>query len=181
MIKKICLDAGHGGKDPGAVNEKLKYNESAAALQIIKRLRDLFPFWYSVKLTRTSDDMYVSLTERCRISNSFGADAFISVHLNSFSDKKANGLEVLRYTKSGDTTKKLATVIHEQLITATGLRDRGIKLRDNVTVLKKTKAPAILVECGFISNDDEARKLFNPEFQDKIARAIFTGIQKMNA
>lgn len=176
-LKKICLDAGHGGKDPGAVNKALGYNESHATLSIVKKIQDVLLYnGYQVKLTRDTD-VYIPLTERCQISNTFGADAFISIHLNSYSDPKSNGMEVLRYPVVGDTTKRLATSVHKHLLAVTGFRDRGIKERSDLTVLKKTGAPAILVECGFISNSEEAKKLFDPDFQMQVAHAILAGVQ----
>lgn len=173
---KFCLDSGHGGKDPGAVNGNKK--EAHAALEITYWLKELLEEKnHIVKLTRT-DDTYISLTERCNISNKFSPSAFISIHLNSAENKSASGVETLRYTKVGSTTKNLAANVQKHLVAATGFKNRGVKERDNLTVLKKTVAPAILVEVGFISNDQEAELLFNCRWQYKIAKAILKGIEE---
>ena len=175
---KICIDPGHGGKDPGAMNGNLR--ESLATMQISRFLGDLLiaDGNYEVKFTRTDDQQYPTLTERCNISNSWGAKAFISIHINSAASKSASGIETLRYSKVGETTKKLATNVQEELIKTLKWKDRGVKERDNLTVLKKTNASAILVECGFISHEEESKKLFDCTFQRKLADAIFNGIKK---
>lgn len=175
---RIVVDSGHGGKDPGAVNNNLNYKEAHAALEIAEWVQELLvEKGNQVKLTRTTD-AYVTLTERCNISNAYKPNAFVSIHLNSATNKKANGIETLRYTKVGNTTKTLATNVQNALIKATGWTNRGVKERENLTVLKKTVAPAILVEVGFISNDEEAKLLFNCRWQYKIAKAIVEGLEK---
>lgn len=173
MAKKICVDAGHGGKDPGAVNGK--YCESKAAISIAMKLGALLEKnGYKVVYTR-KNDRYKTLYERCRISNDADADAFISVHLNAATNKNANGLETYTYTKCGTTTKRLADAIHKNLIESTGAKNRGVKT-DSFYVLKHTKAPAVLIECGFISNDAECKKLFTTEYQSNIAASVYNGI-----
>lgn len=174
MAKTIVIDAGHGGRDPGAVN-KNKY-EKVAALAIAKKVgAKLKEKGCSVKYTRNCDK-FVTLAERCKFSNDYIADAFISIHLNSAANKEATGIETWRYTNVGTKTKELAKEVQTQLIAATGARDRGVKTSTTFYVLKHTKAPAILIEAGFISNDDEAKLLFASKYQDKIAQAIADGV-----
>lgn len=176
MGLKICIDAGHGGRDPGAVNGPK--HESVAALAIAKKVGALLKAkGFAVKYTRTTDKL-VSLADRCKISNTYGADAFISIHLNSVANKEATGIETWRYEKVGATTKKLASSVQTELIAATGARDRGVKSNTTFYVLKHTVAPAVLIECGFLSNNEEAKLLFASKYQDKIAQAIVNGIQK---
>ena len=142
MAKRICIDAGHGGSDPGAINGT--YKEKKAALGIALELGlALYRGGYEVYFTRTNDT-FVSLADRCSISNKAKADAFVSVHLNA----------------------------------STGATNRGVKETDSLYVLKQTKAPAVLVECGFISNGPECRKLFTTDYQRKIAQAIYKGIKE---
>lgn len=174
MIKKICIDAGHGGKDCGAVNGK-NY-ESIASLSIALKLGALLEKkGYNVVYTRKKDE-YLTLAERCNISNKANADAFISIHLNSATNKEATGIETWKYKGCGSTTSKLASSIQENLIKETNAKDRGVKVTSLFYVLKKTKAPAALVECGFISNDSECKKLFDANYQNKLATAICNGI-----
>lgn len=176
MTKRIVIDAGHGGKDPGAVNHSK--HEAVATLAIAKKVGSLLKKnGFSVKYTRATD-RFVSLSERCKISNQFNADAFISIHLNSAANREATGIETWRHEKVGATTKSLATNVQTELIAATGARDRGVKTSTTLYVLKHTVAPAVLIECGFLSNNEEAKLLFASKYQDKIAQAIVKGIQK---
>lgn len=179
MTVRVCIDAGHGGSDPGAVNGVL--HESSAALAIAKKVGALLKArGEQVKYTRTADNT-VSLADRCKISNTFGADAFISIHLNSAENKTASGIETWRYTNVGTRTKKLAESVQTELIGATGAKNRGVKTTSSLYVLKHTTASAVLIEAGFICNDAEAKKLFTAKYQDKIAAAIVNGIYKSMA
>lgn len=181
-IIRVCIDPGHcyaakTGGDPGAVNGN--HYEAVAALAIAKKVRKkLEAAGYQVKMTRTGGDPDLTLAKRCNISNAFGADIFVSIHLNAATNKNANGVETLRYSKVGQRTKDLADNVQTELIAALGWRDRGVKLRDDLYVLKRTKASAVLIEAGFISNDEEMKKLFNAGYQEKIASAIAAGVIK---
>lgn len=177
MSLKFCLDAGHGGKDPGAINEELSLKEAHAALNIVKKLKSIMESkGWDTKLTRESDT-YPGLTERCIISNNYKPTAFISIHLNSSDNKTARGVETLIYTGAGPKTRELAENVQKNLITATGFKDRGVKERNDLTVLKKTYASAILVEVGFISNNDEAKLLHKDVMQNNIVEALVRGIE----
>lgn len=178
MAYKICIDPGHqGGKagyDPGAVNGT--YAEAVAALSIAKKVgAKLQAAGYGVKYTRTGDKK-LTLAQRCKISNDYGADVFVSIHLNAAGNKDASGIETLRYPNVGSRTKALADNVQTELIAAMGWKNRGVKTRSDLYVLKHTVASAILIECGFISNDDQCEKLFNCSHQQKIANAIYKGI-----
>ena len=98
--------------------------------------------------------------------------------MNAAANKEASGIETWRYTNVGDTTRTLAKEVQTELIAATGARDRGVKTNTTFYVLKHTKAPAVLVEAGFISNNEEAKLLFASKYQDKIAKAIVNGVEK---
>lgn len=173
---KVCIDAGHGGHDPGAVNGSK--HEAVAALAIAKKVgTKLKAKGVQVKYTRTTDK-YVTLSDRCRISNEFGADAFVSIHLNAAGNKEATGIETWRYEKVGSQTKRLAENIQTELIGVTGAKDRGVKTTTSFYVLKHTVASAALIECGFISNNAEAKQLFTGKYQEKVAAAIANGVYK---
>lgn len=176
MAKKICIDGGHGGRDPGAANGT--YKEKHAALGIMLELGLLlYRGGYEVYYTRTNDT-YVSLPDRCTISNKAKADAFVSIHLNASSSASAVGIETWRYSGVGDKTKQLAEAVQNNLIEATGAKNRGVKVTDTLYVLKHTKATAVLVECGFISNATECKKLFTTDYQRTIAKAIYKGVKE---
>lgn len=171
----ICLDAGHGG-EPGAVNGS-KY-ESVATLDIAFKVgAELERKGYEVVYTRTTDK-HITLAERCAISNNNGANAFVSIHLNASTNRNAHGIETWHYYKVGDKTKELANNIHNALIKSTSATNRGVKTTETLYVLKHTIAPAVLVECGFISDNNEAELLFNEDYQDKIAHAIVLGLEE---
>ena len=173
---KICIDPGHGGSDPGAVNGAL--HEADAALAIAKKVGALLEArGVQVKYTRTADNA-VSLADRCKISDTLGADVFVSIHLNSAENKNASGIETWRYSNVGARTKALAENVQTELIGATGAKNRGVKTTSSLYVLKHTTASAVLVECGFICNSSEAKKLFTAKYQNKIAVAIVNGVYK---
>ena len=176
MSKIICIDPAHGGKDPGAVNGS-KY-ESVATLDIAFKVgAELERNGYEVVYTRTNDK-HITLAERCAISNNKGANAFISIHLNASTNRNAHGIETWHYYKVGDNTKELANNIQNNLIKSTSAKNRGVKTTETLYVLKHTIAPAVLVECGFISNHEESELLFDDDYQNKIANAIVKGVEK---
>lgn len=167
---KIVIDAGHGGKDAGAVNGG-KY-EKAVALATAKILkRALEEAGHTAILTRETD-VFLELSERCKISNNANADLFISLHCNSSTNKTAQGIETWKYQGSNNP---YAVNVQKRLIEATGAKDRGVK-DGTFYVLRGTKCKAILVEMGFISHDEESVKLFKTYYQTTIAKAIVQGI-----
>lgn len=170
---KICIDPGHGGKDPGAVNGN--YQEKNFNLDIAKKLAFFLESENEFKIifTRT-EDIYVSLDDRCSIANKNKCDFFISIHINSATNPAANGIETLCYEQF--QSKNLAKYIQKALISATGAKDRGVKVTNMLYVLTNTKMPAVLVEAGFISNQEDLYSLVDDDYQDKIAGAIALGI-----
>lgn len=167
---KIVIDAGHGGSDSGAIGNGSMEKDITLPIslkvgEVLKRHKlDIF-------YTRTSDE-YVSLTKRAEMANDLNADYFVSIHINSFKDSNANGVEVLYYPTSIGGIE-LARSIQNKLIEI-GFTDRGIKPRGDLTVLNKTNMPAVLVEAGFISNKDDINILKNKE--DEIINLISKGI-----
>lgn len=176
MSKVICIDAGHGGADPGAINGK--YQEKNAALGIALKIGDkLTQKGHKVVYTRSTDKV-LGLQARCDISNVAKADAFVSIHCNSAENKDASGIETFQYPGVGGITKRLAANVQNSLsVNFPEEKDRGVK-EAKYYVLKNTKAPAILVEVGFISHDETAEKLFRFSYQEKLARVIVEGIEK---
>ena len=176
MDLKVCIDAGHGGQDPGAVNGSK--HEAVAALAIAKKVGALLKGkGHQVKFTRTKDK-FLSLQERCDISNDFDANVFVSIHLNAAANKDATGIETWRHKNVSAKTKRLADSVQTELIRALGWRNRGVKETTSLYVLKHTKASAVLVECGFLSNNEESRLIFIERYQDKLAQAIADGVLK---
>lgn len=166
---KVCIDPGHGGGHPGAVYFGRK--EKDAALAISHRLAmELKAQGVDVVLTRTRDTD-VSLAERCRISNAAKADLFISIHLNASVDPTIHGTEVWKWHNSDNP---FASRVQSALVAATGFKDRGVKDSHEFYVLRHTLCPALVVECGFMSNQREGEALFDPRVQDAIATGIAT-------
>lgn len=170
---KICIDPGHGGKDPGAVGPS-GLEEAGVVLVISEYLAaDLGSRGVAVKLTR-SNDVFIELGARCGIANDWNADYFVSVHLNS-DGGSANGIETLYKSTKGEA---LADSVQKAMVAATGDRDRGLVYRDDLYVLNGTAMPAILAEAGFISNPTFESKFKTDEYRKLIANAICEGLLK---
>jgi N-acetylmuramoyl-L-alanine amidase CwlD len=177
----ICIDPGHGGSDRGAYNRNLGLAEKEVTLDISKRLAEILRSkGWKVVLTRNSDrDVTYAgspdrdeLNARCAAASNFGASLFISVHINASVNRQANGFSTHWY-KNQDYP--LAAEIQSRLISKTGRRDRGVS-RDRFFVLRNTDIPSVLVEAGFISNDEEAGLLLNEEYLQRVAEGIADGL-----
>ncbi|MBQ2803950.1 MAG: N-acetylmuramoyl-L-alanine amidase, partial [Lachnospiraceae bacterium] len=171
MPISIMLDAGHGGRDPGAVYNGRQEKDDTLALTLaigeILQNNDI-----DVEYTRTTD-VYETPYQKALEANAAGVDYFISIHRNSFPrPNEVNGVESLVYNKQG-IKYEMAQNINEQLETV-GFVNLGVEARPNLVVLKRTQMPAVLVEVGFI-NSDVDNQLFDANFQD-IAQAIADGI-----
>lgn len=171
---KVFIDAGHGGTDPGALG--YGYRESDLNLQVAKKVESkLKSKGIDVKMSRNSDIFY-SLSERAEMANDYGADAFVSIHQNSAEAKSANGIETY-YNRKKEEDRPLSNDIQKQVISQTGANNRGVKNAE-FTVLVKSKMISALVECGFISNESEVKKLSDSSYQDKLATGIADGIEE---
>ncbi|WP_170145413.1 N-acetylmuramoyl-L-alanine amidase [Ammoniphilus oxalaticus] len=177
-VKKpiIMLDAGHGGKDPGAVGHGIREKDIVLDLTL-RTGRLLESMGADVRYTRVSD-VFVSLENRASLANQCKADVFVSLHNNSF-DANSNGFESYIYeTINGGRTATIQNLIHEKVLEvflSEGVRDRGQKKKD-LAVLRLTKMPALLIEYGFISNAKEAALLKDSAFLDRLAKATAEGI-----
>ncbi|QWS49390.1 N-acetylmuramoyl-L-alanine amidase [Bacillus sp. JNUCC-24] len=175
MTKKIMIDPGHGGHDPGAAANGLK--EKDLVLTIAKKTKTILEKVYgaTVKLTR-STDVYIDLSERARLANNWGADYFVSIHINAAG---GTGFESFRYDKlsaSSSTGKQQKTVhdfIYNKIKAKTS--DRGKKSK-NLAVLRETKMPALLTENLFIDRKEDAALLKQESFLDLLAEGHAEGI-----
>ena len=169
----ICLDAGHGGSDPGAVGQGLK--EKEVVLDVVNRLATILRnAGYSVYLTRTGDQT-VSLSSRTTYANNLGAHHFLSVHCNAFNGS-ANGTETYCYTSGSNTSFAMRNNVNPQVVSALNTYNRGCKTA-NFYVVKYTNMPAILCELAFIDHAGDASKLGNATYRQQAAQAIFNGLQ----
>ena len=150
---KVCLDAGHGGSDPGATSGKLY--EKDINLKVVNIMKEFLETYdIEVVLTRDSDKT-VSLEERVEIANDNKVDLYFSVHCNSATNTAAKGWEIFIVAKGGKA-EKLANRVKDKVFedATIKLKDRGIKTA-NFYVIRETDAPAVLVENAFISNSDD--------------------------
>ena len=171
---KICIDPGHGGTDPGAVNGAA-YEKDIVLDVALKLKKLLLNSGFDVVLTRETD-VFDTPVQKAKIANASAADLFLSIHCNSYRLETAHGTETLYYPGAVDS-EKFAKALQEQLVTHLQLTDRGIKARKELAVLNTTKMTAALVEIAFLSNPNEKRLLLNSGFRSHIAQALFDGIQ----
>lgn len=178
----VVIDAGHGGKDSGAVGVD-GTREKELALDTAKRVESLLTQQgYQVIMTRSRDE-YIQLAERAKVANNAKADIFLSIHFNSAGSDKAKGIEVLYASENNVSRKKeagdqrrLANEVLKCILKETGLNNRGIKNRPELAVLRLTDMNAALVEGGFMSNPDEMDTIKTDAYLDKLARGIVNGI-----
>lgn len=169
----IAIDPGHGGRDPGAVGIG-SMHEADIVLDISQQVADLLRRQgVEVLMTRT-DDREIDLPPRVSLANRARADVFVSIHANaiSMSRPEVNGAETYYFSDSG---RVLAQAIQNSIIQATGMRNRGVKSA-RFYVLRNTQMPAALVEVGFVTGAEDARRLADPNFRTVMAQAIVRGI-----
>lgn len=169
----VVIDAGHGGKDRGAkwggVSEaylNLKVAKKVEALLKAKKI--------PVRMTRRSD-VYLTLSQRAAVANRYKDAIFVSIHFNAHTNTSIKGVETFYASARG---KRIAANIQSRVSRQTKTRSRGIKYGMGFAVLNKTKCPAVLVECGFISNPYERRRCAQSWYQTLAARGIVEGIIK---
>ncbi|QUG41573.1 N-acetylmuramoyl-L-alanine amidase [Psychrobacillus sp. INOP01] len=171
---KVFIDPGHGGTDSGAVGNGLQ--EKNLTLQISTRIRDILLAEYnnvSVLMSRTGDT-FPSLAARTNQANSWGADFFLSVHINAGG---GTGYEDFIYPGSGAPTTTYQSNIHSEILKLVNFTDRG-KKQQNFHVLRESNMPALLTENGFIDNATDAAKLKTASFIESLARGHVNGIVK---
>lgn len=229
-LKTVCIDAGHGGHDPGCISKDKKTQEKALALSIATKLRDKIKAAYpDVKVIMTrSDDTFIALAERANIANKGGADLFISIHINSAANTSASGFSIHALGQSRDKNRDLfqnnlelakrensVITLEEDYSTTyqdydpndsqslilfslmqnanleqslefadcvnTNLKkygsitkSRGIS-QDPFLVLWRTTMPAVLIECGFMTNTSDLTAMRSDSGRGKIAEGIFKG------
>lgn len=171
MSTIICIDAGHGGKDSGAVKGK-RYEKDDNLRMAMAVGKLLLSQGFQVIYTRV-DDRAVSLQERSHFANVNKATLYLSLHRNSYITSAACGIENWIYQYTDEPTGQFATCIYEEVIQVNSQANRGVK-RGNYHVLRETNMPACLLELGFLSNDKD-NLLFDTLFK-QYAIAIAKGI-----
>ncbi|WP_077604752.1 N-acetylmuramoyl-L-alanine amidase [Oceanobacillus sojae] len=174
---KIYLDPGHGGSDTGAVGQELQ--EKHVTLAIALKIRNILNNSYQghqIRMSRSTDST-VSLAARTNEANQWGADYFVSIHINA-----GGGAGYEDYIHSGlsnqGTTGKYRQIMHEEIIKQVNLQNRGRK-QANFHVLRESVMPAILTENGFIDHAGDAAKLKSDAFLEQIALGHARGIARV--
>ena len=168
----IVIDPGHGGKDPGAFRYSVK--EKDLALKVAMKVKTLLEA-HKIKVVMTRrTDKTLSLEQRAQIANKYKNSLFVSIHFNAAYKgmESAKGIETFYVSYNG---KKLATTIQTEMVKKLNSVDRKVK-KKGYKVLEDTKSPAVLVECGFISNYSERQQCSRSWYQSLCASAIAKGI-----
>jgi len=173
----IVIDPGHGGRDPGAWKAKgvvSRLPEKTIVLDIARKLNRLLTGrGAKVVMTRTADQ-FPSLEHRAAVAERSHADLFVSIHADSFHEPNVSGAKVYIYLQASPQSQKAA----HRMIAAfkrAGIHDRGIQRR-NFHVLREHSRPAILIECGFLSNAGDARRLNSDSYRSRLAAVIADGV-----
>ena len=198
-ITNICIDPGHGGKDPGHLAGKEQ--EKKYTLLLAKEVGEqLAKVGFKVSFTRSSDS-FVDLPARSEVAQKKSADLFVSLHFNSAEGQGAEaikGVEVYCLTAPHTSSTNargegsemgacpgnkfdaknvvLAYQMQKALVTKLGLEDRGVR-RARFAVLRSAEMPAVLIEAGFLSNPAESKRIYDPKFRKQLAAAIVEGVQ----
>ena len=176
---QVILDAGHGGIDVGktGVNGEKEKDINLEMSKKIKRF--LSDSNVTVKMTREGDERLADsqredLKARTDIMNG-GALLAVSIHLNSYRDPAVSGAQVFYYTGS-EEGRTAAGMIQAELNALAPDNEKEIRANDSYYILKNTRIPTVIVECGFLSSYTEAEKLVDDEYQNRIAEAVSEGI-----
>lgn len=182
----VVIDAGHGGSDPGkiGINNALEKDVNLSIALLVKQFLEANDI--KVVLTRedeeglydadASNKKVQDMKRRVTIIEEATPDVTVSIHQNSYPEEYVHGAQVFYYTTSTEG-KALAEIIQNRLIKDVDPENtRQVKANDSYYLLKKTGSPIVIVECGFLSNQQEAEKLCTPYYQEKLAWAIHLGI-----
>jgi N-acetylmuramoyl-L-alanine amidase len=167
----VVIDAGHGGYDRGGIPGQ-EIAEKTMTLDVAQRLKDVLTAnGYRIVMTRDSD-VFVPLPTRVAIANSYRNAIFVCIHFNSAKRVGADGVETYFYSRE---SRPLASAVHYFVASGASSPNRGVRRR-GYYVLRKTKNPAVLVECGFLTNPTEGRSVQSASYRQKLAEEIARGI-----
>lgn len=190
-VRTVILDPGHGGEDPGAVSDYSGLKEKDVNLNIVMLAKDLLEKDnYKVILTRDADQLVYNadaknilqkrredLTQRKKLMDEGGADIVVSIHLNKFPQTQYHGAQVFFPANSPDS-QKLATELQNSVRLNVDNENQRAALvkKDQIMILKNLKTTTVVMECGFLSNAEEEKKLATEDYQKKLAQAVKLGI-----
>ena len=173
---KICVDAGHGGADPGAIGtqpHRLEEKDVTLALAFLLE-EELALRGHEVIMTRRQDRT-LALDARAEFANRYEAELLLSLHCNAAADPRVEGMEVFHRPGSKPGREAAATILTHMLAAFPGHENRGVKEAD-FTVLRESRAPGILVEAEFLTNPEQLRFLADARNRRGLARAIAAGV-----
>jgi N-acetylmuramoyl-L-alanine amidase len=177
----VLIDAGHGGFDPGKMAGE-QILEKDINLKIAKKLQTyLEQGGATVIMTRVTDEALAEdkkddMRSRKEIANTSHGDILVSIHQNSYPDSKVSGYQIFYYNTS-DNSKNLANNINNKLKETVNPNNRLLPAANkNYFVLRQTELPAVIVECGFLTNSSDKYNLTTDKYQSKIAWGIYMGI-----
>jgi len=166
-FQTVVIDAGHGGHDRGGIDGQV-ISEKDMTLDTAQRLQSLLQrSGFRTVMTRSTDE-FVSLPGRVAVANAYENAVFVSVHYNSSSNLDAHGFETYYYHGAG---YPLAARIHRNLLASLPTDDRGVRRR-GFYVIRNTRIPAVLCECGFLTNMQEGNAALQKGYRQKVAESI---------
>ena len=172
----VVIDAGHGGHDRGGIPGQ-RIAEKDMTLDVAQRLRNvLAASGYRVVMSRDSD-VFVSLPGRVAIANSYRNAVFVCIHFNATKRMGAGGIETYFYSRD---SLSLASAVHYYVVGGAPSANRGVRRR-GFYVLRKTNVPAVLVECGFLTNPTEGAYAQTASYRQKLAEEIAAGVRGRNS
>ncbi|RHW38349.1 N-acetylmuramoyl-L-alanine amidase [Lysinibacillus yapensis] len=176
--KIIILDAGHGGKDPGATKGSIYEKNITLTITnlVVQKLEEAGATVFATRI----GDTYPSLEQRVAFAKSKNGNAFVSIHVNAAASAAASGTETYYYVKANEDDRKdkyLASAINNEIVENLDMRDRGIK-NYPYYVIKNTSMPSVLVELGFITNSNDLLKMTTDKNIDLYATSIYNGIEQ---
>jgi N-acetylmuramoyl-L-alanine amidase len=172
----VVIDAGHGGHDRGGIPGQ-RVAEKDMTLDVAQRLRSVLgASGYRIVMTRDTD-VFVPLATRVAIANSYRNAIFVCIHFNATQRRGASGIETYFYSRD---SLPLASAVHYYVTGGAPSANRGVRRR-GYYVLRKTSIPAVLVECGFLTNPTEAAYAQSASYRQKLAEEIAAGVRGRNS
>ena len=186
--KVVAIDSGHGGIDPGKIGVGGIYEKDVNLAISVKLKKLLEQSGITVIMTRSDDNgLYdesdtnkkaVDMKKRVSIINECNVNAAVSIHQNSYVSAESKGAQVFYY-KASDEGKKLAAAIQKNMLKEVDSTNKRVEKADSTYyMLLHTNVPTVIVECGFLSNPDEAGRLNSEAYQQKVAYGIYCGIME---
>lgn len=173
--KRVVIDPGHGGSDPGTIGLDGSYEKDINLDLAILLEKELRKKGYDVIMTRTRDE-YIHTRDRASMANRSGADIVLSIHCNYIEDSPdIFGSQVLYY--KGEENKKLASLILKHMVKNSKGQNKGVVERNDLQILFDTKMPAFIIESGFLSNRGECLALQKKAYQEKLIKGIIDALE----